>query len=123
VRFDPRDISRVYLERAGAPPLVVPLRDRQLPALSLWEWNAFSRARREVVERVDAQHVCTALGRPPIAPTTLAPVTLKARRRAARAAAWREVQAIAALPVPDVALEPTMVSDDAAGPFAWEVLE
>jgi putative transposase len=122
VRFDPRDLSHVYLERDGEGPLRVPLRDPQIPALSVWEWEALGRTRRELIERGDGecinQHIRAAT-----LPTLAAPTPLKSRRRAARAAAWREVQAIAALPTPDVVLEPTLSSCDAAGTFSWEVLE
>jgi putative transposase len=115
VRFDPRDLSRVYLERVGLAPLPVPLRDPRWPALSLWEWEAIRRARGK---GIDSERVAAELRLPAAAPTAL-----RARRRAARAAAWREAQTIAALPTPDVNLEPTLVSDAAAGTFSWEVLE
>jgi hypothetical protein len=37
VRYDPRDLSHVYLERPKVAPLRVPLRDSRAPPLSLWE--------------------------------------------------------------------------------------
>lgn len=51
------------------------------------------------------------------------PRNLRARRHAARAAAWKEVQALASLPSPTTSLEPTMASIEVTGSFAWEVLE
>jgi putative transposase len=123
VRFDPRDLSAVYLEREGKDPLLIPLRDTALPPMSLWEWRSLHRTRREVVDRPDGEGLRVALkiaGQPTVPSRSTG---MQARRRAARAANWREVQAIAALPAPDVTLEPTMTSDDVAGTFAWEVLE
>jgi putative transposase len=123
VRFDPRDISRVYLERKDAAPLPVPLRDRALPPMSLWEWDAVRRRSGGVIERADAERVQRELqaSSPAVAAPELS--TLKKRRRAAREATWREVQALAALPIPNIALEPTLESSEEAGAFAWEVLE
>ena len=46
VRFDPRDLSRVYLERADATYLTVPLRDPTGPVMSLWEWRARRKRQR-----------------------------------------------------------------------------
>jgi putative transposase len=122
VRFDPRDLSRVYLERKDQVPLPVPLRDRKFPALSLWEWAALQGQQRELVGRGSLERIGPALSTP-LVPSLPAPTALRSHRRAARAAAWREVQALAALPAPDVALTSTLSSDDVSGTFAWEVLE
>lgn len=122
IRFDPRDLSRVYLERKNQCPLAVRLRDRHLPALSLWEWTALQRQR--ALAGPGNRECMAPMLTPPIVPTIpAAPTVLKSNRRAARAAAWREVQAIAALPAPQVALAPSLSSDDPSGTFAWEVLE
>ena len=43
MRFDPRDLSQVYLERANFEHLSVPLRDPSLPRVSLWELNAIKK--------------------------------------------------------------------------------
>jgi putative transposase len=123
VRFDPRDLSRIYLERKDEGPLPLRLRDCQLPALSLWEWNVIQRTKRRIPgarTSLSPSPVVSELSAPAMA---AAPTALKANRRAARAAAWREVQAIAALPVPQVALASTLSSEDQSGTFAWEVLE
>lgn len=60
VRFDPRDPSHVYLERKDKSPPAVRLRDRQLPALSLWEWNAFQRQRGEFSGHGDLERLAPA---------------------------------------------------------------
>ena len=123
VRFDPRDLSRVHLEREGRDPLVVPLRDAHLPTMSLWEWNALRRERWVRTDPPEAEALRAAL-EPRTAPLrrSSAP-SLRQRRRAARAAAWKEVQAIEAMPAPDTTLEATLTSAEFAGALAWEVLE
>lgn len=123
VRYDPRDLSRVYLERERATPIAVPLRDPRIPPVSLWEWNALRRKEPEVVDRGDGDRVRRSLTPEDRAASNRTPKSLQARRRAARKAAWREVQAIAALPASDIALQPTLTSNDVGAPFAWEVLE
>ena len=123
VRFDPRDISRVYLEHEGRHPMVVPLRDASLPPMSMWEWNALRRQRPSLSQLPDAEIVRKELMAPESTAGTAPKRSLRARRRAARAAAWREVQAIAELPAPDTTMEPTLTSTDNSGSFAWEVLE
>jgi putative transposase len=63
VRYDPRDLSRVYLEQTESPPLSVPLRDPAMPAFSLWELKAIKRSQAparlleelEILRRVLAQ--------------------------------------------------------------------
>ncbi|MCU0650416.1 MAG: DDE-type integrase/transposase/recombinase [Gemmatimonadaceae bacterium] len=120
IRLDPRDLARVYLEREKASPLMIPLRDRRLPPMSLWEWNAIRKGRAAGAQ-VDAEQVATEL-------TALAPesirrqITLRGARRLARQAAAREIQALSALPVPQVALTATLSSDNVAA-LPWEVLE
>jgi hypothetical protein len=47
VRLDPRDISRIYLERTDNQYLTVPLQRNTLPGMSWWEW----RARRKLSRR------------------------------------------------------------------------
>ena len=122
VRFDPRDLSRVYLERDGKEPLMVPLRDARFPPMSVWEWNALRRGQADLAARADGEGVRAALLRPDNLRAEASQTGMRKRRRAARAVAWREVQAIAALPAPDTTLETTLTSES-AGSFAWEVLE
>jgi putative transposase len=116
-RSRPRTIR---LERENASPLIVPLRDRRLPPMSLWEWNAIRKGRAAGAQ-VDAERVATEL-------TALAPEsirrqsTLRGARRLARQAAAREIQALSALPAPTVALTATLSSDNVAA-LPWEVLE
>jgi putative transposase len=120
VRFDPRDVSRVYLERPRAQPLLVPLRDRSLPAMSLWELRAVRKASPEAIERADSEGIRVALEQ--IGEGTVTPSKMRSRRRAARSATWREVQALASLPVADTTLQTTLASDE-IGSLPWEVLE
>jgi putative transposase len=47
VRFDPRDLSQVFLETNGRH-IPVPLRDASLPSFSLWEWREMRKQRLEV---------------------------------------------------------------------------
>lgn len=123
VRFDPRDISRVYLECANAAHLMVPWRDRFLSPMSLWEWQALRERHRRVTERGDRERTNTELQRLRSAAPVRNPGALKARRHAARAAGWHELQRLQALPSPTVALEATMTVDAQGEALAWEVLE
>jgi putative transposase len=121
IRVDPRTLAQVYLERDGQAPLVVPLRERQQPPMSLWEWNAVRRGRPELVPAVDAEAVGIAVR--DLTPEACRGATaLRARRRSARRAAWRAVEAVGALPPPQVILATTLASD-AADALPWEVLE
>jgi putative transposase len=123
VRFDPRDISRVYLECANAAHLVVPWRDRFLAPMSLWEWDALRERNRPVTERGDRERTNTELQRLRSAAPLRKPRALKSRRHAARAADWHELQRLQALPSPTVALEATITVDAEGEALAWEVLE
>jgi hypothetical protein len=120
VRFDPRDLSQVYLERDRAEPLVVPLRDKVIPAMSIWEWNGLRKAKPECLQ-ADGHEVRAALAQTSNAVDPVSTM-LRARRLSARKSAWRELQKIAAMPGPDTTLETTMTSSD-IGSFSWEVLE
>ena len=120
IRLDPRDLSRIYLEREKASPLVVPLRDQRMPPMSLWEWNAIRKGRAGG-GHVDAEHVASELTALP--PESIRrPITLRGARWAARQAAAREIQSLAMLPAPQVALTATLSSDNVAA-LPWEVLE
>jgi putative transposase len=123
VRFDPRDISRVYLECANAAHLMVPWRDRFLAPMSLWEWNALRERHRQVTERGDREGTNAQLQRLRSAAPLRKPRALQSRRHAARAASWHELQRLQALPAPTVALEATMTVDAQGAALAWEVLE
>jgi hypothetical protein len=48
---------------------------------------------------------------------------LKRRRQAARKAEWQELQAIQALPVPNVSLQPVIDSGRTDELPSWEILE
>jgi putative transposase len=47
VRFDPRDLSQVFLETNGGH-IPVALRDPSLPSFSLWEWREIRSHRLEI---------------------------------------------------------------------------
>lgn len=117
VRFDPRDLSRIYLERPDQTPLTVPLRDPPLVPLSWWEWRSTRRAMRR-------GEPCTPGMAPAIPPTVTPALSARRQRRfKARQELWREVQRsvpIAAAPLP---LQPSLASPEADGRLAWEMLE
>ena len=120
VRFDPRDLSRVYLERRDAEPLTVPLRDSRLPAISLWELRVIRKTVPQTVALADSEAVSTVLTQG--SEGALATTKMRLRRRQARSAIWRQVQALSSLPAPDTKLEATLTSED-IGSLPWEVLE
>jgi putative transposase len=122
IRFDPRDISRVHLEQADGRYLTVPLRDQSFPPMSLWEWQAIKKHRRAVATRCDGERVCQTLALLEEAePQTVTP--LRHRRRSARRAEWRALQALQALPIPSVELSATLASTANSADLAWEILE
>lgn len=122
VRFDPRDLSRIYLELPDGRYLTVPLRDRSLPSVSLWEWRAIRKHQLAVATHCDAAHVRRALFC--LEHRETKPVTpLRRRRRSARHADWRAIQALQSLPVPDIALSATLTSEPNSADFSWEILE
>ncbi len=123
VRFDPRDLSRVYLEASDTDYLCVPLRDRRLPPFSLWEWLWMRQHQRQLVERPDGEALDSDIARMESILAPPAKTPLQGRRRAARAAEWRELQRLQALPAPDVALEATITAPADETNLAWEILE
>ncbi len=123
VRFDPRDISRVYLEAGDSDYLTVPLRDRRLPPFSLWEWSWMRQHQRQFAERPDGEAIAAEIARMNLLLVPSAKTPLQGRRRAARGAEWRELQRLQALPAPDVALEATLTAPAYDTNLAWEILE
>lgn len=123
VRFDPRDLSRIYLECGDSHYVRVPLRAPHLPPFSLWEWQWMRKHQRALTQRADGNALAAEVVRMNSAPTPTTTTVLKRRRRAARTAQWRELQRLQALPAPHVALEATITvpADDTS--LAWEVLE
>jgi putative transposase len=122
IRFDPRDLSRVYLEQPDGRYLTVPLRDGRFPALSLWEWRAIRRLDRAAAARADGDRIARILEQPEQATPALA-TPLRRHRRRTRRAEWQAIQALHALPVTDVSLSPTLTSPADSPDLAWEVLE
>jgi putative transposase len=120
VRFDPRDLSRVYLERRGAEPLEVPLRDRRLPVMSMWELKAIRRSAPRVLPDSDPEALRDALKHATVG--SLVPTRLRSRRQNARRRVWQQVQALSSLPAADTRLEVTVASEDVES-LPWEVLE
>lgn len=122
VRFDPRDLSRIYLEVGAAEHLCVPLRDQRLPPFSLWEWLWMRRHRHLDTHRLNAEAINIEMTRAAL-PAPPGTTPLQSRRRAARTDEWREWQRLQALPAPNVSLEATFtVPADGQG-LAWEILE
>jgi len=120
VRFDPRDLSSVYLERLGAQPLEVPLRDHRLPSMSIWELKAIRRGAPRVLSNSDPEALRDALNR--AAGRSLLPTPMRARRQDARRRVWQQVQALSSLPAPDTRLDVVVASEDVES-LPWEVLE
>jgi putative transposase len=122
VRLDPRDISRVYLARTDDQYLTVPLQRRDLPGMSWWEW----RALRQISRRPNSPTRATtgALSFPQLVPSSVESSTsLRRRRYAARKADWQAVQALQALPVPNVSLHSVVTSNGNVEQLPWEILE
>jgi len=118
VRYDPRDLSYIYLERPKVAPLRVPLRDSRAPPLSLWELKAIKRLSRPMdLQDADAlRRALTNAGEE--GGTTI----LKRNRRKARQDAWRAVARLEEISSPTTILQPTLVSADVES-LPWEILE
>jgi hypothetical protein len=95
VRYDPRDLSRVYVEDGQCPALAVPLNDRHYPALSLWEWREIRRAQLAGAGSGDAEWVARALRANQALIAERARVgRSRDRRRLERARQWRDARAL-----------------------------
>jgi putative transposase len=96
VRYDPRDLSRIYVEEEGARALVVPLSDRHWPALSLWEWHEIRRRQlaRGTHGAADAAWAARALrANQALIADRASAGRLKDRRRLERARQWDATRA------------------------------
>jgi putative transposase len=93
IRFDPRDISSVWLELPGGGHLQVPWVNAAWPRLSLWEWNEIRTRDRRRAKGADPELVrqCLAENDALIAERA-ARGELRARRRLARAERWRSAE-------------------------------
>jgi putative transposase len=120
VRYDPRDLSRVYLEQSHSQPLAVPLRDPLTPTLSLWELRAIKRSKTNTRNIEDPETLRRALAQMSEEGTNIS--QLRRNRRAARRDAWRAVEQLADSAIPNTSLQPTLVSNDVES-LPWEVLE
>jgi putative transposase len=91
VRTDPRDISRVFLERPEGGHVQVPWTNPGWPRLSLWEWNEIRTRNGKRGKGADPEIVrrCLAENDRLIAERA-AQGQLRSRRRRARAARWAE---------------------------------
>lgn len=122
IRFDPRDISRVYLEREGGTYLTVPVRRNDLAGMSWWEWRAMKR--RRVQPTPSSSVFPSTAGLNSLEEATARQETpMRRRKLVARKAEWQELQALQALPVRDVSLQPTTTSEPSNELPAWEILE
>jgi hypothetical protein len=124
VRLDPRDLSRIYLERPEGDYLTVPLRRRDLPGMSWWEWRAIRKQSRRAARQGAPQPEKPAIlleleQRPRLTPET----ELKRRRLASRRAEWQALRVIQALPVANVSLQPVIDSGRNDELPSWEILE
>jgi putative transposase len=120
VRYDPRDLSHVYLEQPQARHLAVPLRDPGAPALSLWELKAVKRSRWSPQNVEDPDVLRRAVEQ--VSEKGANMPQLRRNRRAARREAWRAVEKLADTVLPNTSLKPTLVSKDVES-LPWEVLE
>jgi len=96
VRYDPRDLSRIYVEEEGGKALVVPLNDRQWPALSLWEWREIRRRQlaRGTQQPADAAWAARALrANQALIAERASAGRLRDRRRLERAREWDATRA------------------------------
>jgi putative transposase len=120
VRYDPRDLSRVYLEQPNSAPVAIPLRDRAIPPLSLWELKAIKRSQSSPHDVEDSEVLRKALEK--LGEEGSGTSHLKRNRRAARRDAWRAVQMLTDASVTNTPLQATLTSKDVES-LPWEVLE
>ena len=120
VRYDPRDLSRIYLEQSHCQPLAVPLRDPSTPALSLWELKAIKRSKMSAQSMEDPDLLRRALAE--LSEEGANVSKLMRNRQAARRDAWRKVAQLTDSAPPNTSLKPTLVSNDIES-LPWEVLE
>jgi putative transposase len=85
VRYDPRDLSRVWLLSKNNEYYALPYRARQRPPISLWEHQTIVRMLQEQGRReVDADAIFNQLEKMRTVVTEAAAKTKKARRQAER---------------------------------------
>jgi putative transposase len=93
VRYDPRDLSHVFVEDDNAPPLKVALSDRHWPALSLWEWQEVRRRHIAGSHGGDAAWAARALrANQALIDARANAGRLRDRRRLVRAQNWDEAR-------------------------------
>ncbi len=120
IRYDPRDMSRIYVEQDNGTHLRVPLADRRWPKLSLWEWNEIKRLSSGTETPADAEWVARALrANQALIDDRASAGRLKDRRRKARAKAWSEKRIPMLHPDRELTVSATL-SDT---PLPCEVLE
>jgi putative transposase len=118
VRYDPRNLSYVFLERPNSSHLMVPLRDPRAPSISLWELMAVKK-RSASVDVQDADALRHALQSAEEGGTG---TLLKRNRRKARQDAWRAAALLHDTRSPNTSLQTTLASKDVEA-LPWEVLE
>jgi putative transposase len=92
VRYDPRDLSRLFLETDEKRLLEVPISDRPWPPASLWEWREI-RERNRGDRTADAQWAARAQrANQALIDAKARGGTARDRRRRARGELWSEVQ-------------------------------
>ena len=126
LRFDPRNLSQIYVEYEDAQShLVVPLIHPDAPAFSIWEWREIRQRRLVMKYPGDALTLETAVvkNRQMIREGASARRALRKGRRTQREREWRAVEPL--LPAPP-AQDPAplkIVSRTEEGPYPCDVLE
>jgi putative transposase len=93
VRYDPRDLSRIFVEDDDRRTLAVPLSDRHWPVMSLWEWEEIRRRQLAGSHGGDAEWVARALrANQALIEGRANAGRLRDRRRLERARQWDEVR-------------------------------
>lgn len=94
VRYDPRDLSRVYVELNDHRHLIVPLLNPEVAAFSLWEWREMKRHAKVPLNPMNARAMREARidNRRMIAERAGSRAGLRLARRQARERAWAAAQ-------------------------------
>jgi putative transposase len=98
VRYDPRDLARVYVERDKDSHVIARLVNSDMPAFSLWEWHELKRQHLKPRNPKDAAAMRRALedNRRLVHAKSRSQRAMRARRRMVREEAWRAAQDAAA---------------------------
>lgn len=126
VRYDPRNLSVIYVECDDVKShLVVPLGQQTLPAFSIWEWREIRKRRLVPLYPGDASLVEAALvqNRQMIQQGSSARRSLRKGRRAQRERHWRATAPVIASPPPPEPDPLKIISRSEEGTLTCDVLE